>query len=71
MSSVEYRPNVGWLSAELGNDGIYIGEDNIACTQAEVAPYWLVELGQNCKILAVFFFNNLQEIEPGMISHKT
>ena len=45
------------LSADLGNDGIYDEAHNVASSELEVSPYWLVDLTRSCYVTSVVFFN--------------
>ena len=50
---------------EMGNDGIYTNPDNVSSTENELAPYWTVNILQECYILALVFFNRINESDPG------
>ena len=50
---------------EMGNDIIYTNPDNVASTENELAPYWKVNILQECYILALVFFNRINESDPG------
>ena len=45
---------------EMGNDGIYKNPDNVASTEDELAPYWTVNILQECYILALLYYSILQ-----------
>lgn len=45
-------------AAYIGNDGISEDFTRLMVTKHETQPYWLVDLGRNCTVWAVNFFNN-------------
>ena len=63
LSTVKSWSLYGELSADLGNDGIYDRDGNLASSKLEVSPFWLVDLTKSCYVTSVVFFNRISSLD--------
>lgn len=59
-ASSVYENDVRLRGSHIGNDGITAIYDSTMMTKSERQPYWMVDLGLDCTIWGVNFFNQHQ-----------